>query len=144
MFGAGNVQTLFYIFSPHRMTKLMPTSRFSDPHSTQLHPNDGSLPLFSASELAPTYHDGGIHQCLGCPHYARSCKEPLFVSRMLGALPNSLSFIRISATAMQVNFVTQHRGGCTRVGSAASKLVRWQRTIRTRRWIGTRSRRSYA
>jgi hypothetical protein len=45
----------------------------SDPHSTQFHHNDGSLPLFSASELAPTYHDGGIHQCLGCPHYARSC-----------------------------------------------------------------------
>lgn len=46
----------------------------SSPHSTQFHPNDGSVPLFSASELAPTYHDGGIHQCLGCPHYARSCK----------------------------------------------------------------------
>lgn len=53
---------------------------FSDPHSTQFHPNDGSMPLFSASELAPTYHDGGIHQCLGCPHYARSCKEPCIVS----------------------------------------------------------------
>ena len=46
----------------------------SDPHSTQLHPSDGSVPLFSASELAPTYHDGGINQVLGCPHYARSCK----------------------------------------------------------------------
>jgi len=42
--------------------------------SSQFHPNDGLMPLFSASELAPTYHDGGIHQCLGCPHYARSCK----------------------------------------------------------------------
>jgi hypothetical protein len=48
----------------------------NNPNSTssQFHPNDGSVPLFSASELAPTYHDGGIHQCLGCPHYARSCK----------------------------------------------------------------------
>eukprot|EP00578_Thalassiosira_sp_NH16_P015735 CAMPEP_0181109112 /NCGR_PEP_ID=MMETSP1071-20121207/18000_1 /TAXON_ID=35127 /ORGANISM="Thalassiosira sp., Strain NH16" /LENGTH=684 /DNA_ID=CAMNT_0023192781 /DNA_START=140 /DNA_END=2195 /DNA_ORIENTATION=- len=46
----------------------------SDPHSTQLHPNDGTVPLFSASELAPTYHDGGINHVLGCPHYARSCK----------------------------------------------------------------------
>ena len=46
----------------------------SDPHSTQFHPNDGSVPLFSASELAPTYHDGGINHVLGCPHYARSCK----------------------------------------------------------------------
>lgn len=47
---------------------------FSDPHSTQFHPNDGTVPLFSASELAPTYHDGGINHVLGCPHYARSCK----------------------------------------------------------------------
>mmetsp|Transcript_23732 Transcript_23732/g.51339 ORF Transcript_23732/g.51339 Transcript_23732/m.51339 type:complete len:834 (+) Transcript_23732:114-2615(+) len=46
----------------------------SDPHSTQFHPNDGSVPLFSASELAPTYHDGGFNHVLGCPHYARSCK----------------------------------------------------------------------
>jgi len=46
----------------------------SDPHSAQFYPNDGSVPLFSASELAPTYHDGGINHVLGCPHYARSCK----------------------------------------------------------------------
>ncbi|KAL7545336.1 hypothetical protein ACHAWF_008691 [Thalassiosira exigua] len=46
----------------------------SDPHSTQFHPNDGAVPLFSASELAPTYHDGGINHRYGCPHYARSCK----------------------------------------------------------------------
>mmetsp|Transcript_32337 Transcript_32337/g.52760 ORF Transcript_32337/g.52760 Transcript_32337/m.52760 type:complete len:856 (-) Transcript_32337:87-2654(-) len=46
----------------------------SNPHSTQFRPNDGSVPLFSASELAPTYHDGGINHVLGCPHYARSCK----------------------------------------------------------------------
>jgi zinc finger-like protein len=46
----------------------------SDPQSTKFHPNDDSVPLFSASELAPTYHDGGINHILGCPHYARSCK----------------------------------------------------------------------
>jgi hypothetical protein len=46
----------------------------SDPRSAMFHPNDGSVPLFSASELAPTYHDGGINRVLGCPHYARSCK----------------------------------------------------------------------
>jgi len=32
------------------------------------------IPLFSASELAPTYHDGATNSILGCPHYARSCK----------------------------------------------------------------------
>ena len=42
-------------------------------------------------------------------------------------------------SSMQANFVTQNRGGCTRVGYAASKLARWQRTTRTRRWTGMRS-----
>lgn len=37
-------------------------------------PNDGSIPLFSAAELAPTYHDGATGAVLGCPHYARACK----------------------------------------------------------------------
>eukprot|EP00804_Cyclotella_cryptica_P014676 CCRYP_012707-RB/>CCRYP_012707-RB protein AED:0.02 eAED:0.02 QI:221/1/1/1/1/1/4/1004/607 len=47
----------------------------SDPNSkTLFHPNDGTVPLFSTSELAPTYHDGGINRILGCPHYARSCE----------------------------------------------------------------------
>jgi hypothetical protein len=46
----------------------------SDHQSTKFHPNDNSVPLFSASELAPTYHDGGINHILGCPHYSRSCK----------------------------------------------------------------------
>jgi zinc finger-like protein len=32
------------------------------------------VPLFSASELAPTYHDGATGAVLGCPHYARACK----------------------------------------------------------------------
>ncbi|GAX24201.1 hypothetical protein FisN_4Lh293 [Fistulifera solaris] len=32
------------------------------------------LPLFSASEMAPTYHDGAAASVLGCPHYARACK----------------------------------------------------------------------
>jgi len=32
------------------------------------------IPLFTASELAPTYHDGATGAVLGCPHYARSCK----------------------------------------------------------------------
>ena len=34
----------------------------------------GDVPLFSASELAPTYHDGATGAVLGCPHYARACK----------------------------------------------------------------------
>mmetsp|Transcript_22397 Transcript_22397/g.49762 ORF Transcript_22397/g.49762 Transcript_22397/m.49762 type:complete len:760 (+) Transcript_22397:292-2571(+) len=45
----------------------------SDPNSSKYFP-DEQVPLFSASELAPTYHDGGINRTLGCPHYARSCK----------------------------------------------------------------------
>lgn len=36
--------------------------------------NDGSVPLFSASEMAPTYHDGAARSVLGCPHYSRACK----------------------------------------------------------------------
>lgn len=35
---------------------------------------NGLVPLFSASELAPTYHDGAAGTALGCPHYARACK----------------------------------------------------------------------
>ncbi|KAL7575860.1 hypothetical protein ACA910_003176 [Epithemia clementina (nom. ined.)] len=33
-----------------------------------------SIPLFSAAELAPTFHDGATGAVLGCPHYARACK----------------------------------------------------------------------
>lgn len=33
-----------------------------------------TLPLFSASEMAPSYHDGAAASVLGCPHYARACK----------------------------------------------------------------------
>ena len=33
-----------------------------------------AVPLFSASELAPTHHDGATGAVLGCPHYARACK----------------------------------------------------------------------
>ena len=44
----------------------------NDPNSIKK--NGDSIPLFSASELAPTYHDGGINRILGCPHYARSCE----------------------------------------------------------------------
>lgn len=32
------------------------------------------VPLFTTSELVPTYHDGATGAVLGCPHYARSCK----------------------------------------------------------------------
>lgn len=35
---------------------------------------DGSVPTFSASELAPTYHDGVAGAVFGCPHYSRACK----------------------------------------------------------------------
>mmetsp|Transcript_23309 Transcript_23309/g.35726 ORF Transcript_23309/g.35726 Transcript_23309/m.35726 type:complete len:858 (+) Transcript_23309:234-2807(+) len=61
----------YYKKSPDGEVSLVWTS---DPKSTKFHPNDDSVPLFSASELAPTYHDGGINHILGCPHYARSCK----------------------------------------------------------------------
>jgi hypothetical protein len=37
-------------------------------------PSDGTVPLFSAAELAPTNHDGAAGSVLGCPHYARACK----------------------------------------------------------------------
>jgi len=37
-------------------------------------PADGSVPTFSASELAPTYHDGVAGAVFGCPHYSRACK----------------------------------------------------------------------
>lgn len=43
----------------------------SDSRTTNL---DHSVPLFSAAELAPTYHDGAAGAVLGCPHYARACK----------------------------------------------------------------------
>eukprot|EP00980_Cylindrotheca_fusiformis_P006384 scaffold1362_cov125-Cylindrotheca_fusiformis.AAC.7 len=36
------------------------------------YPDDGNVPLFSASELAPTYNDGATGSVLGCPHYARA------------------------------------------------------------------------
>jgi len=35
---------------------------------------DDSVPLFSATELAPTFHDGAAGAVLGCPHYARAAK----------------------------------------------------------------------
>lgn len=37
-------------------------------------PEKNEIPLFSAAELAPTYHDGAAGAVLGCPHYARACK----------------------------------------------------------------------
>lgn len=37
-------------------------------------PIDGTVPFFSAEELAPTYHDGAAGAVAGCPHYARKCK----------------------------------------------------------------------
>lgn len=56
----------------------------------------------------------------------------------------SISAWDVPITHGRASFVTQPRGGCTLVGSVVSKVVIWQRTIRTRHWIGTRSRRSYA
>ena len=38
------------------------------------HPIPPTIPLFSPTELAPTFHDGATAAILGCPHYARSCK----------------------------------------------------------------------
>ena len=37
-------------------------------------PDTPDVPLFTALELAPTYHDGANGAVLGCPHYARACK----------------------------------------------------------------------
>jgi hypothetical protein len=37
-------------------------------------PDGDTVPLFSAAELAPTYHDGAAGTVLGCPHYSRACK----------------------------------------------------------------------
>jgi len=42
--------------------------------ANKLPPLMKDVPLFSATELAPTYHDGAANSILGCPHYARSCK----------------------------------------------------------------------
>ena len=47
-------------------------SRARAPDSVAV-PGD-SVPLFSAAELAPTFHDGATGAVLGCPHYARACK----------------------------------------------------------------------
>ena len=101
-FGAGNIQ-LFFMMDEITLFTLPHSSSsqkmllfcqylfcFSNPHSTQFRPNDGSVPLFSASELAPTYHDGGINHVLGCPHYARSCKPPLlWLENVFFHCPNS-------------------------------------------------------
>lgn len=46
----------------------------SDSPNARFPPDDHSIPLFSASELAPTYFDGATSAVLGCPHYARGCK----------------------------------------------------------------------
>lgn len=46
---------------------------WTDTVTTRL-PEDGPVPLFSAAELAPTYHDGAAASVLGCPHYAQACK----------------------------------------------------------------------
>ena len=54
----------------YSLTKLLP---ISDGLSSRC-PDDGTVPLFSASELAPSYHDGATGSVLGCPHYARACK----------------------------------------------------------------------
>ena len=37
-------------------------------------PVNAGVPLFSATELAPSYHDGVNGTVLGCPHYARAAK----------------------------------------------------------------------
>jgi zinc finger-like protein len=45
----------------------------SDSPTSRL-PDNSAIPLFSATELAPTYHDGAAGAVLGCAHYARACK----------------------------------------------------------------------
>jgi hypothetical protein len=46
----------------------------SDAPTSNPLPADGSVPTFSASELAPTFHDGVAGAVFGCPHYSRACK----------------------------------------------------------------------
>jgi hypothetical protein len=48
--------------------------RSSESPSSASFAMDDSVPLFSATELAPTFHDGAAGAVLGCPHYARACK----------------------------------------------------------------------
>jgi len=46
----------------------------NSPYCLPVTSDNQPVPLFSATELAPTYHDGATGAILGCPHYARSCK----------------------------------------------------------------------
>ena len=61
----------YYKKNPEGVIKLVWSN--DSPTSNPL-PADGSVPTFSASELAPTYHDGVAGAVFGCPHYSRACK----------------------------------------------------------------------
>jgi hypothetical protein len=114
----------------------------SDPNSkTKYHPNDGTVPLFSALELAPTYHDGGINRILGCPHYARSCKFCFTVTSVQSSMfVTHLSYYLSTRTITQANCAIQHQESSTHVVFAASKVVKWQHKTRTLHWIDTKSK----
>lgn len=62
-------------------------------------PNDDTVPLFSAAELAPTNHDGAAGSVLGCPHYARACKL---------RHPESGKWCTLISTRALPRFVTSH------------------------------------
>ena len=102
----------------------------SDPNSTtKYHTNDCTVPLFSASELAPTYHDGGINRILGCPHYARSCK---FRAKaiLLRTEANHFTYFFVTNTC-QANSAIQPRESSTLAVSAVNKVVKWQHKTKT-------------
>jgi len=83
---ASNVSATNVTQPLHRQRSIPPTSyykarengevelirnRFTNSSTSQANP---VCPLFSAGELASSYHDGGRSAVLGCPHYSRSCK----------------------------------------------------------------------
>lgn len=67
----GTPPSLYYKKNPEGKTELVWSSVSP---SSKLPTNDKTIPLFSASELAPTYHHGATGSIRGCPHYARGCK----------------------------------------------------------------------
>jgi hypothetical protein len=98
-------------------------------------PDDGTVPFFSASELAPSYHDGATGAVLGCPHYARACKFWL-VNQFVETwrLRNRCSLVSL---LRQANCATQNLGGFTRVAYVVHRNVNCQRKTRMNHWIDT-------
>lgn len=60
-------------------------------HRGSIQPED--VPLFSVSELAPTYHDGATGGVFGCPHYARSCEFAMTIPFACQNLHSDIMFL---------------------------------------------------